>query len=433
MVEGLRLSLRKYVILTLLAVASVIFALFSIQSADNFLDGMDGMLRSSMVRAAKNVVVEPGAPTQVLDFYIAATYDDLPDTVKQSFSEATLMPFILHKDIDKPDMFSRPRSADFLVVVPLEDRGEVFVSQSFRAPPTPNKRSFRIGHELYSILVGVAALMAFAIALFLLLRSVSRPVESLQQWAAGLDEAQLDAPIPNFRYKELNALAAIIHKSLQSVKQTLEREREFVNHASHELRTPIAVVRSSVELLCRVVDVENSKGRNAVSRIDNASKTMADLTETLLWLGREETTGLVEHQVDVAEMVKGLADDLMYLLQGKSVSLSLNLDPCTLMLPETAAQIVIGNIIRNAFQHTYQGKVNIRLKGKQLVVTNVEDSALAAPRLDDTGSGVEEGFGIGLKLIEKLSIKLNWAYRPEFTEKGYSVTLAIRSLTAPQV
>ncbi len=148
MVEGLRLSLRKYVILTLLAVASVIFALFSIQSADNFLDGMDGMLRSSMVRAAKNVVVEPGAPTQVLDFYIAATYDDLPDTVKQSFSEATLMPFILHKDIDKPDMFSRPRSANFLVVVPLEDRGEVFVSQSFRAPPTPNKRSFRIGHEL---------------------------------------------------------------------------------------------------------------------------------------------------------------------------------------------------------------------------------------------------------------------------------------------
>ena len=248
-----------------------------------------------------------------------------------------------------------------------------------------------------------------------------------------MDEAQLDAPIPNFRYKELNALAAIIHKSLQSVKQTLEREREFVNHASHELRTPIAVVRSSVELLCRVVDVENSKGRNAVSRIDNASKTMADLTETLLWLGREETTGLVEHQVDVAEMVKGLADDLMYLLQGKSVSLSLNLDPCTLMLPETAAQIVIGNIIRNAFQHTYQGKVNIRLKGKQLVVTNVEESALAAPRLDDTGSGVEEGFGIGLKLIEKLSIKLNWAYRPEFTEKGYSVTLAIRSLTAPQV
>ncbi|MBU3021392.1 HAMP domain-containing sensor histidine kinase [Aestuariibacter sp. A3R04] len=429
MVEGLRFSLRKYVVLTLLAVAGVIFTLFSIQSADSFLDGMDGMLRNSMLRAARSVDVEPGAPTQVLDFHIASTYADIPETIKQSFSETEIAPYKLYKDIDKPSIFSRPRSANFLVMVPGEERRKMFVSQRFEAPPEDGNKSFRIGPQLHSILVGVAALGAFAVALFLLLRSVSRPVESLQQWAAGLDEAQLDAPIPNFRYKELNALAGIIHMSLQRVRQTLEREREFVNHASHELRTPIAVVRSSIELLCRVVDVENSKGRNAVSRIDNASKTMADLTETLLWLGREDTAGLPETEVDVADMVKGLTADLKYLLQGKSVTLSLHLSPCYLILPETATQIVIGNIIRNAFQHTYQGKVDIQLHNDQLVVTNCEDGALADSRCATKTRDGEEGFGIGLKLIEKLSRKLNWGYQPAFSENGYSVTLHIRSFT----
>lgn len=428
MVEGLRFSLRKYVVLTLLAVAGVIFTLFSIQSADSFLDGMDGMLRNSMIRAARSVDVEPGAPTQVLDFHIASTYTDIPEAIKQSFSETEIVPYKLYKDIDKPDIFSRPRSANFLVMVPKDDQSQVFVSQRFEAPPDDGNRTFRIGPQLHSILVGVAALSAFSIALFLLLRSVSRPVESLQQWAAGLDEAQLDKPIPNFRYKELNALASIIHQSLQSVRQTLEREREFVNHASHELRTPIAVVRSSIELLCRVVDVENSKGRNAVSRIDHASKTMADLTETLLWLGREEATSLAESQVNIADMIKGLTDDLEYLLQGKSVSLTLQLSPSSLKLPETAAQIVIGNIIRNAFQHTYHGEVEVNLSNNTLVVINREHGASNNDGAVIKSDNGEAGFGIGLKLIEKLSRKLNWTYQPAFTDNGYSVTLKMHEV-----
>ena len=45
---------------------------------------------------------------------------------------------------------------------------------------------------------------------------------------------------------------------------------------------PIAVIRSSAALLHRVIDSENTKGNNALARVDHASKTMADLTETLL-------------------------------------------------------------------------------------------------------------------------------------------------------
>lgn len=444
MVNGLRISLRRYVLWSLLSLATIVIVLFSIQSSDSFFDGMDGMLRNTMVRAAQSAELDKSNHAQILDLHVYAHYNDLPDEVKQSFSKERFEPYILLKDINKPDWFSRPVSAHFAVLVPLDDGRLRYVSQVFRAPPSDGQKHFRINHVIYSAIVGFVALISFSVALLFLMRSVSRPIESLQRWAASLDEKELDKPIPEFRYKELNALAAIIHGSLQNVRTTLNREREFVNHASHELRTPIAVIRSSAALLHRVIDSENTKGNNALARVDHASKTMADLTETLLWLGRNEETALPKEKVNLKAMVEALSQDLMYLLSGKNVNVQLHLNECELMLPKTASEIVIGNVIRNAYQHTQQGNVTITLSGATLTVLNEEDGIEqneSASLSVTPNSELDGGFGIGLKLIDKLCTKLEWGYShkkviardtPSNREdmdsvaKGYSVVLELQ-------
>ena len=427
MVNGLRISLRRYVLWSLLSLAAVVIVLFSIQSSDSFFDGMDGMLRNTMIRAAESAELDDNKHAQILDLHVFANYESLPDEVKQSFSKESFIPFSLMKDINKPDWFSRPISAHFAVLVPLENGESRYVTQVFVAPPSDGKKHFRINHVIYSAIVGVVALVSFFVALLFLMRSVSRPIESLQRWAASLDEQELDKPIPEFRYKELNALAGMIHGSLQNVRNTLNREREFVNHASHELRTPIAVIRSSAALLHRVIDSENTKGNNALARVDHASKTMADLTETLLWLGRNEEAALPKEKVNLKAMVEALSQDLMYLLSGKDVSVQLQLSDCELTLAKTASEIVIGNVIRNAYQHTQQGRVTISLSDATLTVLNEEDgleeealnekgqATLSAPTISE----LDGGFGIGLKLIDKLCAKLKWGYAHErITARG---------------
>ena len=104
------------------------------------------------------------------------------------------------KDINKPDWFSRPISAHFAVLVPLENGESRYVTQVFVAPPSDGKKHFRINHVIYSAIVGVVALVSFCRLAFLM-RSVSRPIESLQRWAASLDEQELDKPV-RFRYKD---------------------------------------------------------------------------------------------------------------------------------------------------------------------------------------------------------------------------------------
>ena len=449
MVNGLRISLRRYVLWSLLSLAAVVIVLFSIQSSDSFFDGMDGMLRNTMIRAAESAELDDNKHAQILDLHVFANYESLPVEVKQSFSKESFIPFSLMKDINKPDWFSRPISAHFAVLVPLENGESRYVTQVFVAPPSDGKKHFRINHVIYSAIVGVVALVSFFVALLFLMRSVSRPIESLQRWAASLDEQELDKPIPEFRYKELNALAGMIHGSLQNVRNTLNREREFVNHASHELRTPIAVIRSSAALLHRVIDSENTKGNNALARVDHASKTMADLTETLLWLGRNEEAALPKEKVNLKAMVEALSQDLMYLLSGKDVSVQLQLSDCELTLAKTASEIVIGNVIRNAYQHTQQGRVTISLSDATLTVLNEEDgleeealnekgqATLSAPTISE----LDGGFGIGLKLIDKLCAKLKWEYSHkkiiapdtqgnhggiDSVAKGYSVVITLK-------
>lgn len=449
MVNGLRISLRRYVLWSLLSLAAVVIVLFSIQSSDSFFDGMDGMLRNTMIRAAESAELDDNKHAQILDLHVFANYESLPVEVKQSFSKESFIPFSLMKDINKPDWFSRPISARFAVLVPLENGESRYVTQVFVAPPSDGKKHFRINHVIYSAIVGVVALVSFFVALLFLMRSVSRPIESLQRWAASLDEQELDKPIPEFRYKELNALAGMIHGSLQNVRNTLNREREFVNHASHELRTPIAVIRSSAALLHRVIDSENTKGNNALARVDHASKTMADLTETLLWLGRNEEAALPKEKVNLKAMVEALSQDLMYLLSGKDVSVQLQLSDCELTLAKTASEIVIGNVIRNAYQHTQQGRVTISLSDATLTVLNEEDG-LVEEALNEKGqatlsaptiSELDGGFGIGLKLIDKLCAKLEWEYSHkkiiapdtqgnhggiDSVAKGYSVVITLK-------
>ncbi|WP_319381848.1 hypothetical protein [Thiomicrorhabdus sp.] len=79
--------------------------------------------------------------------------------------------------------------------------------------------------------------------LFWLLKAVGKPIERLGEWSKNLSVDTVGEPIPDFRYKELNDLAGLIRHGLVASHRSLEREQRFLQYASHELRTPIAVIR----------------------------------------------------------------------------------------------------------------------------------------------------------------------------------------------
>lgn len=426
MVRGFSLSLRRYILIALLVMGTVVISGFSVLAMMNFFAGMDGVMRGNMIAAAREIQVEPGKPKEVLSFIVAADWKDFPDSVKTKFNPDKLRPFHLHKAVERSFIFFRPSSAVF--VVKISDRHgrypDRYVAQVFDSLKLDDEPEFMISHEGWSMLLGLGVLVLFAGVLMILLRSVSRPVERLRLWAQGLNEQTLEQPVPEFKYQELNELAGIVHSSLQHVREGLVREREFVSHASHELRTPIAVIRSSVELLHKLEEKGPSKGANAIRRIDHASHTMTDLTETLLWLSRQDHDELAVSDIQPGGMLSALVQDLQYLLTGKQVNVELATDEAVCSISPTALRIVCGNLIRNAFQHTQSGTVTISQSGHTLTIVNREDDA---EQCDDPAGNDELGYGLGLELVKRVTAKLGWTYQHRFTADGCEVSIVLNS------
>ncbi|THF49995.1 MAG: HAMP domain-containing histidine kinase, partial [Methylophaga nitratireducenticrescens] len=271
----------------------------------------------------------------------------------------------------------------------------------------------------------VSALIALTLMLitWLLMRSISTPVARLNEWTQSLTPETLSQPAPDFLYPELNQMAKLIQNSLSSVQRSLDREHRFLRYTSHELRTPISVIRNNIELQHKVLQQTSSSlnpmQKDIADRIDRASITMQHLTETLLWLSREDNEKLPESVVEIDKLLLEITEEMRYLLRDKTVDLIINTQSYQCSISAVAARIVIGNLIRNAFQHTWEGEVIISQQGPQISIINRQFNA----DIDVIPS--ELGFGLGLQLTAQLTEKLGWFYQNLADETGHNVILDV--------
>ena len=103
------------------------------------------------------------------------------------------------------------------------------------------------------------------------------------------------------------------------------------------------------------------------------------------------------------------------LLSGKKVDVAIKCEPTVLALPEALCRIDISNLIRNAFQYTWSGKVDISLTGKKLEILNINEA--------DEERNDELGFGLGLELTERLVGQQGWGYTNKETGAGRRVVI----------
>ena len=258
-------------------------------------------------------------------------------------------------------------------------------------------------------LISALVLSALFLLACLLIYFLCKPIHQLNLWSRSLNREGLSQTVPDFGFKELNQLAEQVHHSLQDVDSTLRREARFLKYASHELRTPIAVIRSNVALLERLMAQVPDHCQQPLQRLSRAGLTMSHLTETLLWLNRQDdTVMLTVEPVQLNQLLESLVEDHRYLLEGKAVSVQLELPPIILQLPKTLIRIVLANIIRNAMQHTNKGKVQIQLT-QQLVSVNNHGELLDADSTD--------GFGLGMELVKQICQRQGWRNR-QYTESN---------------
>lgn len=426
-----KISLKRLVTVSFLLFGGTIVLGYSLLSAHFFIRGMDNIVTGGMENAALTYIANNKslAENELVDFrgsQLSGRWESQPFEIRQVFSNPPQRSGELVKR-DDSDWFNRPDKVYFALKVDLANES-VYITRTLSRENVSSLMGRNMAESM-RLLIGVSALIALTLMLitWLLMRSISTPVARLNEWTQSLTPETLSQPAPDFLYPELNQMAKLIQNSLSSVQRSLDREHRFLRYTSHELRTPISVIRNNIELQHKVLQQTSSSlnpmQKDIADRIDRASITMQHLTETLLWLSREDNEKLPESVVEIDKLLLEITEEMRYLLRDKTVDLIINTQSYQCSISAVAARIVIGNLIRNAFQHTWEGEVIISQQGPQISIINRQFNA------DIDVIPTELGFGLGLQLTAQLTEKLGWFYQNLADETGHNVILDV---TPPQ-
>jgi len=263
---------------------------------------------------------------------------------------------------------------------------------------------------LIILIVLVAMLLMFWI-IRRLIHTVLNPLNELAEMAKNLDENNPEQTFDIMNNKtEIGVLANTLHDTMIRIQEFNQREKQFLQNASHELRTPIAVVSSALDIITLRESLGNTNVTDQHCNIRRANKNMTELTEALLLLSRKKNPNTYLQSVDLNELLKAIIEEHRYLLEGKKVGVELVNDHDGYYdLPLVLCRIVISNLIRNAFEHTSAGSVRVQISALTLLITNTSSGLT-----DDFQQAVEQkgnkrqGFGIGLDIVRKIVAQQQW-------------------------
>ena len=293
-------------------------------------------------------------------------------------------------------------------------------------------------HEehLARVVMGAALAMTLllGLAVWLSVNHLVRPLNAFTRQIGDLrpDQPGQEVSLPHSASSDLLAIADALNGYLRRNDQFVERERAFIDSASHELRTPIAVIAGAAEIALAQPDITPDVHQR-LARIQRTASHVEQLISLLLVLAKDPAQlGKASDRIALDQLVPEIVDDHRHLLEDKALSVQVGpLAPCEINAPLVIVQAAIGNLLRNAIENSDRGEIRIRLEAPTTVVIDDPGHGMSPEEISAIyaklarGGGDRSGGGIGLDLISRLCEHLHWTLRFD-SAPGRGTTTTLR-------
>lgn len=294
------------------------------------------------------------------------------------------------------------------------------------------------GHHLYLVFAeaqvsdlvfyfGLAPLAAVLLTVYLLLFATYRlsqraisPVLALARSLEKFDfEKEHELNIPDLTGDE-DAETRTMVRSLQHfvarIDRFVERERNFTRDAGHELRTPIAVLKGSLDLLENQPE-QSPVQEKTLARMRRVLDETETLLETLLLLAREQDVASAAPRVNVSHVVAEQVELLSELAAERGNRLVYEShEDCWILAQDRVVAIIVSNLLRNALSYTSNGSVTVVVDSQAL---RIEDTGIGMSEADieraftafyrsDPARESGHGHGLGLAIVKRLCDQFGW-------------------------
>jgi len=234
------------------------------------------------------------------------------------------------------------------------------------------------------LLISPAVFLMAGLAGHLLSRRALNPVSAIAREAQRIHDANLQIRLPELQTRdELAHLSATLNEMLERIESGVRSVRDFTAYASHELRTPVAFIRSEADLALQFKRT-NQEYREAIEVISTEAVRMSSLLDSLLFLARADSGAEQVHlePVDARGLCIHACEKWRPMMKAAQLQLRADLaaGPVQVLADPLYLQRLLAIILENASKYTpAHGSVKLTLE-----IDN--DSARFA--ISDTGIGV---------------------------------------------
>ncbi|UJH92624.1 HAMP domain-containing histidine kinase [Antarcticibacterium sp. 1MA-6-2] len=218
---------------------------------------------------------------------------------------------------------------------------------------------------------------------------------------------------------EFNLLNSRINKFISKAQESYKSQKEFIENASHEMQTPLAIALNNLEQLLETEGL----GREHMELIEKTMGKLESLTrynKSLLLLSRIQNEQFPEQEkVEVNHILKNLIEDFKDISDSKNVEIRFTEHASIeLQMNQELAQIIFTNLLKNAIIHSPEGGiVEVEVTSSSVCFSNSGDTPLDEnsifTRFYRSGSQVPSnglGLAIARAIAESYKLQLHYNY-----------------------
>lgn len=270
------------------------------------------------------------------------------------------------------------------------------------------------------IVIGSTIALGSLVYYFLVSRSL-KPLKELKERVQEIDIDKVNSEEKIYmegQSQEIEELSLAFQKSLDKIYGSYAREKALSSSIAHELNTPVAVMKSSLEIYLMKNKVEDRELKELLDNFDENIDRISKIIESLLFLNRRENA--ISRKFDIKDLVEEIVFDLEDLAEEKNVNLISKMGSREIYTSDILLERVLYNLGKNAIAYNKDGGL--------VVFDFAEDEENYFIYVRDTGLGIDEeekekvfdlfyrvdesrnkktgGYGIGLNLVKNIVEKL---------------------------
>jgi signal transduction histidine kinase len=244
-----------------------------------------------------------------------------------------------------------------------------------------------------------------------------------------IDRAQ-SLTFPESSVNEFNELSLAIEKMSVKIKNEFNILKEFTENASHEIQTPLAIIKNKLEILLQSPEMTNDQ-LDLISSASAAANRLSKLNEALIILSKIENRQFHEiKEISVNDNVDRILASMDELIRIKSISIDKHCyENLHIRMHPYLAEILLENVVINAIKHnTSPGSISISTQADKLEITNSGSHTTGnAERLFQRfvkSNPKSQSLGLGLSIVKAICDTYSFTVKYSIENSRHRITIA---------